>query len=289
MDDLDTQNIELQLLLQAIHLKYGYDFKNYAKASILLQAIHLKYGYDFKNYAKASIKRRVLQRLERDNFKNISEMQHRILYDTDFFENLLLELSLNVAEMFRDPQIYLRLRHKIIPELKKFAHLKIWHVGCSTGEEVYSMAILLKEEGLYERSQIYATDMNKQLLKQAKDGIYNIKKLRHQKAGGLESFSDYYSAHYNHVVMNKSLKEHILFSDHNLATDGVFGEMNLIMARNVLIYFNRELQNRALGLFSDSLSPGGFLCLGLKESIVFADCAKHFEEIHKDEKIYRKS
>lgn len=272
MDDPDTQNIELQLLLQAIHLKYG---------------------YDFKSYAKASIKRRILQRMEKDNLKSISEMQHKILYDTDFFENLLLELSLHVAEMFRDPLIYLRLRHKIIPELKKFAHLKIWHVGCSTGEEVYSMAILLKEEGLYERSQIYATDMNKQLLKQAREGIYSIKKLRqytanYQKAGGLESFSDYYSAHYNHVVMNKSLKEHILFSDHNLATDGVFGEMNLIMARNVLIYFNRELQNRALGLFSDSLSPGGFLCLGLKESIMLADCAKYFEEIHKDQKIYRK-
>jgi chemotaxis protein methyltransferase CheR len=272
MDDIDTHNIELQLLLQAIHLKYG---------------------YDFKNYAKASIKRRILQRMEKDNLHSISEMQHKILYDVDFFEHLLLELSLHVAEMFRDPPIYLRLRQKIIPELKKFAHLKIWHVGCSTGEEVYSMAILLKEEGLYERSQIYATDMNKQLLKQAREGIYSIKKLRqytanYQKAGGLESFSDYYSAHYDHVVMNKSLKEHILFSDHNLATDGVFGEMNLIMARNVLIYFNRELQNRALGLFSDSLSPSGFLCLGLKESIMLAGCAKYFEEVYKDQKIYRK-
>lgn len=273
MDDHDTQNIELQLLLQAIHLKYG---------------------YDFKSYSKASIKRRILQRLAQEKLNNLAEMQHKILYDTDFFESLLLELSLNVAEMFRDPQVYAKLRYKVIPELKKFPHLKIWHVGCSTGEEVYSLAILLKEEGLYERAQIYATDMNKQLLKQAKEGIYNIKKLRqytanYQKSGGLESFSDYYSAHYNHVVMNKSLKEHILFSDHNLATDGVFGEMNLIMARNVLIYFNRELQNRALGLFSDSLPQGGYLCLGLKESIAFADCAKYFQEIHKDEKIYCKA
>lgn len=273
MDDIDTQNIELQLLLQAIHLKYG---------------------YDFKNYAKASIKRRILQRLAQENLNNLAEMQHKILCDRDFFESLLLELSLNAAEMFRDPQVYAKLRYKVIPELKKFAHFKIWHVGCSTGEEVYSLAILLKEEGLYERAQIYATDMNKQLLKQAKDGIYNIKKLRqytanYQKSGGLESFSDYYSAHYNHVVMNKSLKEHILFSDHNLTTDGVFGEMNLIMARNVLIYFNRELQNRALGLFSDSLPPGGFLCLGLKESIRLADCAKYFQEFYKEEKIYLKS
>ncbi|HIE01046.1 MAG TPA: protein-glutamate O-methyltransferase CheR [Thiotrichaceae bacterium] len=272
MDDLDTQNIELQLLLQAIYLKYG---------------------YDFRNYAKASIKRRVQHQLIKEGLPSISAMQHRLLYDVSFFERLLLDLSINVTEMFRDPRFYLALRNKVIPALKNFPFLKIWHAGCSSGEEVYSMAILLKEEGLYERTQIYATDMNEVVLKQAKDGIFDISKLKqytanYQKAGGRESFSDYYTAHYDHVVMDKSLKENILFSDHNLATDGVFGEMNLIMCRNVLIYFNRELQHRALGLFFDSLCLEGFLCLGSKESIRFSEYSDAFEDVVREEKIYRK-
>lgn len=270
MDDLDTQNIELQLLLQAIYLKYG---------------------YDFRNYAKASIKRRVQHQLVKEGLPSISAMQHRLLYDVSFFERLLLDLSINVTEMFRDPSFYMALRNKVIPALKNFPFLKIWHAGCSSGEEVYSMAILLKEEGLYDRTQIYATDMNEVVLKQAKDGIFDISKLKqytanYQKAGGRESFSDYYTAHYDHVVMEKSLKENILFSDHNLATDGVFGEMNLIMCRNVLIYFNRELQHRALGLFFDSLCFDGFLCLGSKESIRFSEYSDAFEDVVREEKIY---
>ncbi len=272
MDDIDTQNIELQLLLQAIYLKYG---------------------YDFRNYAKASIKRRVQHRLSKDGLESISAMQNKVLYDVAFFETLLLDLSINVTEMFRDPKFYLELRKVIIPHLKKYPFLKIWHAGCSSGEEVYSMAIILKEEGLYDRTQIYATDMNEVVLKQAKDGIFNISRLKqytanYQKAGGQESFSDYYTAHYDHAVMSKSLKENILFSDHNLATDGVFGEMNLIMCRNVLIYFNRDLQNRVLSLFSDSLPNDGVLCLGSKESIRFSAFSDSFEDIVREEKIYRK-
>jgi len=272
MDDIDTQNIELQLLLQAIYLKYG---------------------YDFRNYAKASIKRRVQHRLSKDGLESISAMQNKVLYDVAFFETLLLDLSINVTEMFRDPKFYLALRKVVIPHLRKYPFLKIWHAGCSSGEEVYSMAIILKEEGLYDRTQIYATDMNEVVLKQAKDGIFNISRLKqytanYQKAGGQESFSDYYIAHYDHAVMSKSLKENILFSDHNLATDGVFGEMNLIMCRNVLIYFNRDLQNRVLGLFSDSLPNDGILCLGSKESIRFSAFSDSFEDIVREEKIYRK-
>jgi chemotaxis protein methyltransferase CheR len=272
MDDIDTQNIELQLLLQAIYLKYG---------------------YDFRNYAKASIKRRVHHRLVKEGLDSISAMQHKLLYDVSFFERLLLDLSINVTEMFRDPNFYLAVRKKVVPALKQFPFLKIWHAGCSSGEEVYSMAIVLKEEGLYDHTQIYATDMNEVVLKQARDGIFDISRLKqytvnYQKAGGQESFSDYYTAHYDHVVMDKSLKENILFSDHNLATDGVFGEMNLIMCRNVLIYFNRELQHRALGLFYDSLGTDGFLCLGSKESIRFSEYSDSFEDVVKEEKIYRK-
>jgi chemotaxis protein methyltransferase CheR len=195
--------------------------------------------------------------------------------------------------MFRDPTFYRLIRAHVVPELKKLPFLKVWHAGCSSGEEVYSLAIVLKEEGLYERTQIYATDINEVILQKARQGIFPINRLQqytqnYQKAGGREAFSDYYAAHYDHVVMDKSLKENVLFSDHNLATDGVFGEMNLIMCRNVLIYFNRELQNRVFGLFCDSLSEEGFLCLGSKESIRFSDYSKNFLDIDRDARIYRK-
>ncbi|OQW90646.1 MAG: chemotaxis protein CheR [Beggiatoa sp. IS2] len=272
MYDSEAENIELQMLLQAIYLKYG---------------------YDFRDYAKASIKRRIFHRLTKDKLENISAMQHKVLYDVNFFNMLLLDLSINVTEMFRDPSFYQAIRKNVVPLLKEYSFLKIWHAGCSSGEEVYSMAILLKEEGLYERTQIYATDMNEVVLKRAKEGIFPLSQLKYytenyQKAGGREGFSNYYTAHYDHVVMDKSLKENILFSDHNLATDGVFGEMNLIMCRNVLIYFNRDLQNRVLGLFFDSLGHGGFLCLGSKESVRFSNYTEVFEDVVKEEKIYRK-
>lgn len=272
MDDIETQNLEMQLLLQAIYLKYG---------------------YDFRNYAKASIKRRILHRLTAEKLPSISAMQHRLLYDETFFGRLLLDLSINVTEMFRDPSFYQAIRHSVVPQLRELPYLKIWHAGCSTGEEVYSMAIVLKEEGLYDRTQIYATDMNEVVLRQAREGIFSISHLKqyttnYQKAGGQESFSDYYSAHYDHVVMDKSLKKRILFSDHNLATDGVFGEMNLIMCRNVLIYFDRDLQNRVFKLFRDSLCEGGFLCLGSKESIRLSTHSHIFNDVVKEEKIYQK-
>ncbi|MCK5522530.1 MAG: protein-glutamate O-methyltransferase CheR [Thiomargarita sp.] len=272
MNDIETQNIELQLLLQAIYLKYG---------------------YDFRNYSKASLKRRINHRLIKEGLENLSAMQHKLLYDVHFFDRLLLDMSINVTEMFRDPNFYLALRKYVIPKLKQHSFLKIWHAGCSSGEEAYSMAIILKEEGLYDNTQIYATDMNEVILKQAKEGIFKINKLKqytanYQKSGGLESFSNYYVAHYDHVVMDKSLKKNILFSDHNLAIDGVFGEMNLILCRNVLIYFNSELQNRVLELFFDSLGKDSFLCLGSKESIYFSKTSNAFKEVVKEEKIYRK-
>jgi len=271
-DEFDNQNIELQLLLQAIYLKYG---------------------YDFRHYAKASIKRRIQQRLEKDNLPNISAMQHKLLHDLAFFETLLLDLSINVTEMFRDPNFYKAIREKVVPILRTYPYLKIWHAGCSTGEEVYSMAILLKEEGLYDRTQFYATDMNEIVLKQAKDGIFPINKLKqyttnYQKAGGQESFSNYYTAHYDYVVIDKSLKKNILFSDHNLATDGVFGEMHLVMCRNVLIYFDRDLQDHVFGLFFNSLCDGGLLCLGAKETVRLSEYANVFDDVVKNERIYLK-
>lgn len=260
---------------------------------LLLQAIYMKYGYDFRNYSKASIKRRILQSLSRSELTTISEMQHRVLYDEQFFSSLLMNLSINVTEMFREPLFFRTIREKIIPILKKEPFIKVWHAGCATGEEVYSMAILLKEDGMYERAQIYATDFNQNVIQKAKDGIYPISSMKeytknYKIAGGRSSFADYYTARYDHAIMEKSLKKNIVFADHNLATDWVFGEMNVIFCRNVLIYFTRELQDRAIRLFRDSLGDGGFLCLGSKESIRFSEYSNDFEDAALGEKIYRK-
>ena len=260
---------------------------------LLLEAVFRRYGYDFRSYARASIKRRIDATLSSFGLANLSDLQRLILYDENAFNKLLLNLSINVTEMFRDPEFYRAVRQKVIPLLKTYPFIKIWHAGCSTGEEVYSLVILLKEEGLSGKFQIYATDFNELVLKKAKQGIFSLDRIKeytlnYQKAGGLESFADYYTAHYDHAKIDDSLKKNIVFADHNLATDGAFGEMNLIMCRNVLIYFNRNLQNRAFGLFYDSLSHFGFLCLGTKEDLNFTQYANKFEVIAPKEKIYRK-
>lgn len=260
---------------------------------LLLEAIFLKYGYDFRNYASAHTKRRLEHRRSLDGMATFAEMQHRLLYDEAFFNKLLLDLSINVTEMFRDPWFYEKVREVVIPHLQTYPYLKVWHAGCSAGQEVYSMGILLKEEGLKNRVQIYATDFNELILQKAKDGIYPMDVVReytanYQKSGGKRSFSDYYTADYDNVVMKQSLRDQVLFSSHNLVTDGVFGEMNMICCRNVLIYFNRELQDKVLKLFYDSLCPGGFLCLGSKENIKFSEVSDNFETVSEREKIYRK-
>jgi chemotaxis protein methyltransferase CheR len=272
MPNVESQKIELELLLEAIYQKYG---------------------YDFRDYARSSIKRRVARGLSLSGLKTISDMQHKLLYDKKYFETVLLNLSINVTEMFRDPSFYKALRKKVISELKDRPFIKVWHAGCATGEEVYSMAILLKEEGIYEKARIYATDFNEKVIKQAKEGIFPIEMLKkythnYQQAGGHESFADYYTAQYEYVAMKKALKKNITFADHNLVTDSTFGEMDLIVCRNVLIYFNRKLQNSVFDLFQDSLREGGVLCLGSKESIRFSDCSDGFEDVVRKEKIYRK-
>ena len=261
---------------------------------LLIRAIYLKYGYDFRDYSKASRRRRILGRLSKSKLSTISEMQHKLLHDPVFFEKLLLDLTVNVSEMFRDPLFFKAVRETVAPELKKLPFTKVWHAGCSTGEEVYSMAILLREEGILDASTIYATDVNEAVLADAKKGVFPIEKMKdytrnYKMAGALASFADYYTARYDHVIMDRELKKNIVFSDHNLVTDGVFGEMDLIVCRNVLIYFNRELQDRVFRLFSESLKKGGFLCLGSKESVMFSKHAKHFESIVKKEKIYRRN
>ena len=260
---------------------------------LFLQAIFLKYGYDFRNYGKAHIKRRVSHRLSVSGFNSVSEIIHKLLYDPVFYQDVLQDLSITVTEMFRDPDFYLAVRKEVVPLLKTYPFIKIWHAGCATGEEVYSMAILLKEEGLLKRTQIYATDFNQIALQKARNGIYPIDRIKeftinYQKSGGKASFSDYYNARYESVILNESLKENIVFADHNLVTDGVFGEMNLVICRNVMIYFDKALQNKVIKLFYDSLVSGGFLCLGSKESLRFAQHAPKFDTTSEKDKIYRK-
>jgi chemotaxis protein methyltransferase CheR len=260
---------------------------------LLLEAIFRKYGYDFRNYARASLKRRVARRMVLEHISSLSVLQGRLLYDKTLFETLLLDLSINVTEMFRDPLFFKALRHEVLPTLRDLSFIKIWHAGCSTGEEVYSMAILLTEEGLYEKTRIYATDVNEKVLLAAKEGIYPMKAIEasgknYLQSGGQHRFSDYYTAGYDHAILNRELKKNIVFSDHNLAQDSSFGEMDIIICRNVLIYFDKKLQNRALSLFSESLVPDGFLCLGSKESIRFADCASQFRDVAAEHRIYRK-
>ena len=260
---------------------------------LLLEAIFLKYGYDFRNYSFASIKRRIMNRFRVSGLRTISEMQHLVLNDSLFFNTLLNDLSINVTEMFRDPDFFRSLRKEVIPQLRQREYLKVWHSGCSSGEEVYSTAILFKEEGLYDRTRFYATDFNENKIEEAKQGIFSLKNMKeytenYHSSGGISSFGDYYTARYDFAVMDSSLKDNILFSDHNLATDGSFGEMDMIFCRNVLIYFSKVLQDHVLELFRDSLAPGGFLCLGTKESIRFSCVSDAFENFLPEHKIYRK-
>ena len=260
---------------------------------LLIEAIYLKYSYDFRDYAGASIKRRVNHALRQLDCKTISALQERILHDPTAFMQLLQYLTIPVSEMFRDPEHFLAIRQEVVPILKTYPSLKIWIAGCSTGEEVYSMAILLREEGLLDRTIIYATDINPRSLEKAKQGIFSLENIRaythnYQKSGGQRSFADYYTAAYDYAIFDKTLRENVTFADHSLATDSVFSETNLISCRNVLIDFNKSLQNRAFGLFHESLCHRGFLMLGSKETLDFSDYSKQFTPLLKQERIYRK-
>lgn len=260
----------------------------------LMEAIYLRYSYDFRDYAGSSQKRRVLQALASLDCPTIPELQARVLHDPAVFMQLLQYLTIPVSEMFRDPPFFLALRRQVIPRLQTYPSLKIWIAGCSTGEEAYSLAILFREEGLLERSRIYATDINAKSLDKARQGVFPLASIQghtanYQQAGGKQAFSDYYTAAYGAAIFDKSLRENITFADHSLATDSVFSETQFVLCRNVLIYFNKKLQNRALGLFHESLSHRGFLGLGSKESIDFSAYATRFEPLDKAERIFRKA
>jgi chemotaxis protein methyltransferase CheR len=228
-----------------------------------------------------------------EGLNTISQLQDRVLHDTAAMERLLLDLSINVTAMFRDPGFYRAFRAHVVPLLRTYPFIRIWHAGCSTGEEVYSMAILLKEEGLYERARIYATDINEVVLQRARAGIFPLEKMKeytenYLRAGGSHSFSEYYTAMYDGALFDASLTRNVVFSQHNLVTDGSFSEFHVILCRNVMIYFDRELQNRVHDLFYQSLVPFGILCLGNKETIRFTRYEHRYEALNLKEKIYRR-
>ncbi|HVD60161.1 MAG TPA: protein-glutamate O-methyltransferase CheR [Gemmatimonadaceae bacterium] len=260
---------------------------------LLLEGIYRQYGFDFRSYAYASIRRRLWKRIEEEGLSTVSELQNIVLHDPDMMEKLLLDLSINVTAMFRDPTFYRVFRQQVIPHLRTYPFIRVWHAGCATGEEVYSMAILLEEEGLYERSRIYATDINEVVLQKAKSGIFPLDRMQEYTenyiaAGGKRSFSDYYIAKYDGALFSPSLTKNVVFSQHNLVTDRSFSEFNVILCRNVLIYFDKTLQARVLTLFYDSLATFGILALGSKESLRFSPYEECYEQINGPEKIYRK-
>ena len=260
---------------------------------LLLEAIHLKYSYDFRRYALSSLKRRLEQALQDFGCRSLSALQERVLREPEVMRGLLARLTVQVSEMFRDPSFYRALREKVVPYLRTYPSLKVWIPGCATGEEVYSLAILLREEGLLDHTLIYATDINPEALRKAEAGIYQLDRIAdfskaYGEAGGRASLSDYYTAGYNAAVFDKTLRSGVLFSDHSLATDSVFAEVQLITCRNVLIYFDRVLQDRALALFRDSLCRKGFLGLGAKETLSFSTHAAEFAEFVREERIYQR-
>lgn len=260
---------------------------------LLLEALDLRYGYDFRHYARASLRRRLLGLVDKEGLTSISELIAPALHKPGFLDTLVNGISVTVTEPFREPLTFAALRKHVFPWLQSHAFAKIWHAGCSSGEEVYSLAVLLAEAGMLDRTQIYATDINTESLAVARAGIYPLDAVRgaednYRRAGGKARLSDYYVGQYGRAKFANSLQDHLVFSQHNLVTDASFGEMQLIVCRNVLIYFKRELQDRVLQLFLTALARRGFLALGLKESLGELEKPGSFETIDGDARLFRK-
>ncbi|MGQ0743120.1 MAG: CheR family methyltransferase [Acidimicrobiales bacterium] len=261
---------------------------------VLLEAVWRRYGFDFRQYARGSLRRRLWRRTDLEGLSSLSGLLERLLHDTSCMERLLLDLSINVTAMFRDPGFYRALRAKVVPLLRTYPFLRIWNAGCSTGEETYSLAIMLAEEGLYDRSRIYATDINSTVLSRARDGVFPIDKMKeytanYQAAGGRRSFSEYYKAAYDGARFDPTLTDNIVFARHNLAADHSFNEFQLIVCRNVMIYFDTPLQARVHQRFFESLVNFGILGLGPKESVSFTPHENDYQPLDVNERIYRKS
>lgn len=260
---------------------------------LLLDAIHQRFHYDFRQYSPASVRRRLTQALGALNCKTFSALQERILHDPSAFPTLLSYLTIQVSDLFRDPTYFRVFRERVVPELRTYPSRKIWIAGCSTGEEVYSFAILLREEGLLERTILYATDINAEALRAAEAGIYSLERMKaftanHQASGAPCSLASYYTAKYGSAVFDRTLRKNVVFSDHSLATDAVFAEVQIVSCRNVLIYFERELQDRAIALFRDSLCMRGFLGLGAKETLRFSKHEADFDNFAATERWYQR-
>jgi chemotaxis protein methyltransferase CheR len=260
---------------------------------LLLDAIYHHHGYDFRGYARTSLKRRIWRRITEEGLQSISGLQERVLHEPEVMERLLVDFSINVTSMFRDPSFFLAMREKVVPILRTYPFVRIWNAGCSTGEETYSLAILLREEGLADRARIYATDINAEVLRRAKEGVFPVDRMKdytrdYIRGGGTASFSDYYKTYGDVVRFDPTLAEHIVFAQHNLVSDGSFNEFNLIVCRNVMIYFDRALQDKVHDLFHESLVRFGILALGHKETIRFTGHADDYAELDAQEKLYRR-
>ena len=269
-----------------------YEFSENEYQDFLL-SVKARYGFDFTLYSLASFQRRIRRYMINKNISSLELLKNHIETDSKNFEHFVLEITVNVTEMFRDPGFFKALRAKVIPQLKTYPHIRIWDAGCSTGEEVFSLAILLKEEDSLKKARIYATDINTKVLASAAEGIYPISYMKdysknYINSGGNTSLSDYYYAKYNSAIMNEELKANVTYSTHNLVSDGAFNEFNLIVCRNVLIYFQRDLQEKVIGQFLESLPVFGFLALGNKESLSTSRYRKNFEVVDNKEKIYRR-
>jgi chemotaxis protein methyltransferase CheR len=259
----------------------------------LLDVVYGRYGFDFRDYAFASIRRRVLSRLDDEGVGTVMELREKLLRDEACMERLLQACAIHVTAMFRDPDFYRVFRAEVVPVLRTYPFIRIWHAGCSSGEEVYSMAIVLEEEGIYDRCRLYATDMSESVLAVARAGIVPLGAMReytanYMKAGGTRAFSDYYVAKYDGALLNAALRRNIIFAPHNLATDRSFNEFHCILCRNVIIYFNEALQNRVLALLNGSLVERGFLGLGAKETLRFTELEASFNRVGTAEHLYRK-
>lgn len=280
--DLDSTNtVEQKDEIEAIEI------------DLLLDGIYRRYGYDFRSYASASIRRRIWKFAEQEKLATISAVQEAVLHNATMMDRFVLSLTVNVTTMFRDPAFFLALRTEVIPILKTYPMIRIWDAGCATGEEAYSMAIVLKEEGIYDRCRIYATDMNEDVLRKAKTGIFPLSHMKeftdnYIQSGGKNSFSEYYTAKYDYAIINQELRQNIIFAQHNLVTDKSFNEFNLVLIRNVLIYFNDELRAKVLDLLHESMASFGILALGKRESLKFSKLESAYEELDSAMKLYKR-
>lgn len=282
MKDLDSNNtLEVKDEIESIEI------------DLLLDGIYRRYGYDFRSYASASIRRRIWKFAEQEGLPTISAVQEAVLHQSSIMDKFVLSLTVNVTTMFRDPAFFLALRKSVVPILKTYPMIRIWDAGCATGEEAYSMAIVLKEEGIYDRCRIYATDMNEDVLRKAKTGIFPLSHMKeftdnYIQSGGKTSFSDYYTAKYDYAIINQDLRQNIIFAQHNLVTDKSFNEFNLVLIRNVLIYFNEELRAKVLDLLHESMASFGILALGKRESLKFSKLESAYEELDSAMKLYKR-